>query len=353
MDASLAQTEDRREVWRRRWRGAWATGLPRALLGLTVTVGFGALFVLRTDLGELVDSLKGIALPLLIPAVALNFIDVWFQALRLHALLRHMSPPPTSRLFAALLVGIMGNNVLPMRMGMVLRAQYLSSRYRLQLVSMLSPMVVEGFMDGLVLAALFVPILLILGAETGVAWAVALSGVVAAGGLIVLRLAYVPHWRERARRWLAPLGRLPVPPAVSRQFASWAGAFAEGVGAVRSVRSLFLAALATLGAWLVTAGVYYTVGLAFDLDVDWTAYLVLTAAINVSGLVQASGGNVGPYEFVAAEVMAGFGVARGPAGAFAIVTHLVRLVPLTIVGLVLFAWHAVIAPPASEKAEGD
>lgn len=342
------ETEDRWQAWRRRWRVAWASGVPRAVLGLAVTGGFGALFVLRTDLGELTDSLRGVALPLLIPAVALNFIDVWCQAVRLNALLRHMAPPPPSRLFAALLVGIMGNNLLPMRMGMVLRAQYLSSRYNFQIASMLSAMVVEGFMDGLVLAALFIPILLILGAETGIVWAVLVSGAVAASGLIAFRLAYSARWAERLRPLLAPLRRVPVPAAVARQFASWAGAFADGVASVRSARSLLVAGLATAAAWLVTAGVYYTVGLAFSLDIDWTAYLVLTAAINVSGLVQVSQGNVGPYEFVAAEVVAGFGAARGPAAAYAIVTHLVRLIPLTIVGLALFAWHSLIAPPAAK-----
>lgn len=336
---------------RRRWRAAWASGVPRALLGLAVTAGFGAIFILRTDLGELKDSLGGVTIAWLVPAVLLNFFDVWLQALRLRALLHHLSPPPVGRLFAALLVGIMGNNVLPMRMGMVLRAQFLSARYDFRIVSMLSVMAVEGFMDGLVLAALFVPILLIIGGETGIVWAVLVSGGVALGGLLAVRVAYAPRWSERLRPLVAPFARLPVPERAARQFAEWAGAFAEGVGSVRSERSLLVAGLATAAAWVVTAGVYYTVGLAFDLDIDWTGYLVLTAAINVSGLVQVSQGNVGPYEVVAAEIVRSFGAAPGPAAAYAIVTHLVRLIPLTVAGLAVFGWHALVAPP-ERGAEG-
>ncbi len=332
-----------------RWRAVLTTGLPRALVGFAVTLLFGALFVWRTDINGLAASLGGITLALLIPAVFLNFADVWFQAFRLRALIAHLSPPGPNQLAAALLVGIMGNNVLPMRMGMVLRAQYLSSRYGLRLASMLSTLVVEGFMDGLVLAALFVPVLLIVGAEGSVAWAVFLSGLIAAGGLIVLRIAHSPVWSAR----IAPLGRafraLSLPPALTHQVASWAGQFADGVASVRSGRSLALAAASTAGAWLTTAGVYYTVGLAFSLDVDWTAYVVLTAAINISGLLQASGGNIGPYEFVAQEVIAGFGIDRAEAGAYAIVTHLVRLVPPTLVGLALFGWHTLVSPAPNES----
>lgn len=353
MDSSIAEATDGWAAWRRRWRAAWATGIPRTALGLGVTAGFGAIFVLRTDLGELWDSLGGVVIVWLIPAVLFNFIDVWFQAVRLRALLRHLSPPANSRLFAALLVGIMGNNVLPMRMGMVLRAQYLSSRYRFRIASMLSVMAVEGFMDGIVLAALFIPILLIIGGETGIVWAVLVAGAVALGGLLAIRIAYAPRWSERLRPLLAPFTRVPVPERVAAQFAEWANAFAEGVASVRSERSLVMAALATIAAWLVTAVVYYSVGIAFDLDVDWTAYLVLTAAINVSGLIQVSQGNVGPYEVVAAEVMRSFGAASGPAAAYAIVTHLVRLIPLTIVGLTLFAWHVLVSPPAADDATRD
>jgi uncharacterized protein (TIRG00374 family) len=318
--------------------------MPRTFLGLAFTALFGVLFIVRTDREELVESLKDIAYVWLVPAVLLNFADVWFQALRLSALLRHLSPPRPSRLFAGLLVGIMGNNVLPMRMGMVLRAEYLSSRYNFQVVSMLSVMAVEGFMDGLVLAALFVPVLLLVGADTTILVAVVLSGGVAVGGLIALRMAHSPDWMAR----LEPLGRLgarlPLPAAAGRQLASWARAFGEGVASVRSGRSLALAALATLGAWLTTVAVYVTVGHAMSLDVDWQAYLVLTAAVNVTGLIQFSQGNIGPYEFVVAEVMTGFGASSGEASAYAIVTHLVRLLPPTIAGLALFGWHSVLAP---------
>ena len=345
MESTASGEESEWRGFQRGWRAVRDSGVTRAALGLAITAAFGALFVARTDLDELVDSLREVTVPLLIPAVALNFLDVWFQALRLHALLRHLSPPGPGRLFGALLVGIMGNNVLPMRMGMVLRAHYLASRYDFRIISMLSVMAVEGFMDGLVLAALFVPILLLVGGETGTVWAVLVSGSVAFGGLLALRVAHSPAWTRRLRPLQPVLARVPVPARVAQQFASWARSFAEGVGSVRSERSLFLAALATLGAWLVTAAVYYAVGEAMSIDAGWRAYLVLTAAVNVSGLVQFSQGNVGPYEFVVAEVMASFGVPRGEAAAYAIVTHLVRLLPLTAAGLALFGWHALIAPP--------
>jgi glycosyltransferase 2 family protein len=338
MNASADAMAKSASGWSRVLEPSRGSGV-QAIAGLALTFAFVGLFLWRNDFGELVDSMKGITLLLLVPAIAVNFLDVWFQALRLRALTLHLSPPASRQLFAAINVGIMGNNVLPVRLGTVLRAQYLASRYDMQFASMLSTPILEGFMDGVVLAALFVPVLLIVGTESSIFWAVLASGFIAAAGLLALRVAYSPSLSTSITGLWRRLPALPLPASISSKLASWTRAFVEGVASVRNGRSLAFGVVYTAGAWLATAAVYLFVGMAFSLDVDWTAYLVLTAAVNVSGIVQASAGNIGPYEFVVAEVLAQFGVPRGDAAAYAIVTHLVRLVPLTLTGLGLFAWH--------------
>jgi uncharacterized protein (TIRG00374 family) len=237
------------------------------------------------------------------------------------------------------------------RLGTVLRAQYLASRYDIQFASMLSTPILEGFMDGVVLAALFVPVLLVVGTDSNVFWAVLASGLVAGAGLLALRVAYSPSLSHRLRRVWERIPSLPVPATVSGKLASWTRAFVQGVESVRSGRRLAQGVIFTAGAWLATAAVYLLVGMAFSLDVDWTAYVVLTAAVNISGIVQASAGNIGPYEFVVAEVLAQFGVPRGDAAAYAVATHLVRLVPLTLTGLGLFAWHVTHPVRVREEPE--
>jgi uncharacterized membrane protein YbhN (UPF0104 family) len=94
----------------------------------------------------------------------------------------------------------------------------------------------------------------------------------------------------------------------------------------------------------VTVGVHCLVGIAFGLNIDWTSYLIVTAAANASGFVVLSQGNVGPYEIITAEVLAGLGAARGAATAYAIVAHAVLLVPVVAVGLVFFGWHLAVRP---------
>lgn len=337
-------------ISRRTWDIARSRPLLGVLLGLAFAAALIALFIWRTDLGQLRASLTGVSLPILVAAAAVYFVNIGLQALRWHLLIRHMGSPGPGPLFPALVIGIMGSNLLPLRMGMILRAEYLRSRFGLEPPAVLSAIVVEGWLDGLVLAVLFLPILAVVGSEEGVIRGVLWAGGIAAGSLLLLRLALTGRWGGwwRSHR---PRLSLPLPQVFRSALASILESAISGLAAVRSGSIFTLALLTTAAAWLVKAAVFYLVGLAFPLDVDWSDYLVVTAAISAVGAIQVSQGNVGPYELVVAEVMVGLGAVRGEAAAYAIVSHGVLFFPVTVLGLLFFLRHRIsVASRAAGQA---
>jgi len=321
------------------WGGVWFRRVLRLALGITIAAIFAIAFVARADLSSVKDSFDDVNVAILLGAVAFYFVNVWFQALRWHFLIRHLGSPGPLKLLPPMIIGTMGNNLLPFRLGVVLRAEYLWSRFRIHAPASLSTIVLEGWLDGVVLALVFVPALAIVGSEQGIVRAVVISGGLAAGSLLVLRLALTERWASFWRRRSSSMPRLPLPQAVGSRLAPVISSFLTGFVPVRSGYVLTHALLWTAAAWLCRAVELYLVGLAFDLGLPFGDYLVLTAALSASGIVQISPGNTGPYEFVAAEVLTGLGAARGAASAYAIVSHAVLFIPVTLVGLALFAWH--------------
>lgn len=329
---------------RRAWQNAMLRRGLRFVAGLAIAAGFGYFFVSRGNLDDLDNSLREVNVPLIFLAIGVYFFNVWFQAIRWHYLIRHLDSPGPSRLLPAMLIGVMGNNLLPLRMGMVLRAEFLWSRFHISAPAFLSSVVLEGWLDGVVLAVVFVPALALVGTEQGIIRGIIISGGIAAGGLLLLRIAFSQRfsasWRRRSDRFSA----MPLPGWLQRATVWLAGAFASGLVSVRDNYTLAMALFWTAAAWLARALELYIVGLAFGLDLPFTDYLALTAALSAAGLVQVSPGNTGPYEFIVAEVMTGVGVARGEAAAYAIISHLVLFVPVTIVGALVFAWHRLTLP---------
>ena len=323
---------------------AWARSIRfrrplRSVLGLAVAALFALLFVSRADLGQLTATVARVSVPFVLAAAVLYLVNVWLQALRWHFLMKHIGSPGPGPFFLAMAIGIMGNNLLPLQMGYVLRLEYLRSRYHLQATPLFSTMLLEGWMDGLIMAFLFLPVLAIVGTEAWVIKAVLLLGGVAGGGLLLFRFALAGIFRSF---WLALLRRLPG--GLHQRLGTWVGAFLVGLASLRSGRRMALAGLVTAAAWLVNAGVLYLVGVSLDLDVDWTSYLVVTAAIGVAGAVQISPGNLGSFEFIVTEILVGLGASRGEAAAYAILAHAVLFLPVSLLGLALFAWHRLRGP---------
>ena len=114
----------------------------------------------------MIDELAGANYLFLIPAVAVYFVGVWFRALRWQFLLNPLRYFPVKRLYPVVVIGYAANNLLPMRLGELVRSYYLARQENFSASSALGSVAVERVFDGLtliVLVAITVPWLLLMG----------------------------------------------------------------------------------------------------------------------------------------------------------------------------------------------
>jgi uncharacterized membrane protein YbhN (UPF0104 family) len=99
----------------------------------------------------------------------------------------------------------------------------------------------------------------------------------------------------------------------------------------------FLAASAwTAVAWALEFGVYWAVARAFHIDEGFFTMAFVGAAASLSLSIPSAQGGVGPFQLVAKEALQKFGVSLNLAGAYALALHVLLVVPVTIVGLLVF-----------------
>jgi uncharacterized membrane protein YbhN (UPF0104 family) len=87
--------------------------------------------------------------------------------------------------------------------------------------------------------------------------------------------------------------------------------------------------------WLLEATMYYMVGRAFNIDIGFEYFLLVTASANLAISVLASQGGIGPFELVTKQVIVSAGIAEASAQAYAIGLHALLLLPVIAVGLYL------------------
>jgi uncharacterized protein (TIRG00374 family) len=311
----------------------------RFWFGLVVTVVFLSFFVVRTDFEEIREAFSGADYALALAGIPLYFAGYWFRAFRWHLLLRPIKDIETSRLYPVVIMGLMTNNIAPLRIGELVRAYLVGQREDVPKSAALGTIALDRLYDGLTLVAILGVMVLVSGADTSVkSLGVGAAALFVAGAAVLVAMALSP---KLVRGWLGRLVHL-LPEKLATRVEGVLDSFLSGLAGVRSPSTLLVAALASLASWLLEAGMYYMVGEAFHLGVGFDAYLVVASAANLALSVFASPGGVGPFEVTTREVLIFYDVGSAAASAYAIALHALLLGPVIAAGALLI-WSSRIS----------
>jgi uncharacterized protein (TIRG00374 family) len=267
-----------------------------------------------------------------IPGLAVYFVGVYVRAIRWHFLLRPLQKIPSSRLFPVVVIGYMANDVLPVRMGEVVRAYVLEQREGTPKTGSIATIVVERIMDGLTMilflafGSLFIPINKDLQGVERIASLIFI-------GLIVVFLI-VASSRSLMKK-LEAFGLNLLPASLRPKLAGVADSFIDGLQVLRQWKDLLAVFALSIVAWACEGGMYWLIALSFpQLNLGWEAVLMTLAAANLFTLVPSSPGGVGPFEFGAKSVLVGiFSTAENVASSYVILVHAALLFPITLWGV--------------------
>ncbi len=291
------------------------------------------------DLSKTMSVLRTAEYRYVFPALVLYFSGVWVRSVRWRWLLSPMGRYRARSLFPVVVIGYMANDVLPARMGEVVRVYVLSQRERLPKASALGTVVVERLLDAitmlllLAVAALLVPLS---GAVERVALVAALALGVGLVPLLMLVLAPDLTYRHVAP-WLARL-----PTRLTNRLSSTGAGFLTGVRVLRNARVVGFALALSVVAWLLEAGMYWTLAIGFDLPVGAPLVLLTLAVANLATLVPAAPGYVGTFEVGALLVLSGLaGMDRELATGYLLALHAALVVPVTLLGFYYWTTHSL------------
>ena len=336
--------------------------------GVLVSVATLALLVLLVDRRELWEALRNANYLYLGPAIVLYFIGQWFRALRWQYLLSPIARISTGRLYPVIIIGYMANNVLPARLGELVRAVYLARREQaVSVPASIATLSVERLYDGLTLLALgavAAPILLAAGlfSEASVAYRstaiVLMVGVVGSFVAALAILTALACSRRTLNGFLGLTGLLPT--RFRTMAADIVVSFVEGLGTLNSPAKHAVLFAGSLPVWLAEAGVYLIVAYSFNLDAYFTSFWYLTLAIvlvtvtsNLITAIPASIGGIGAFEVVAQQTLVGLAVGAATAASYSVAVHLLALwLPVSLAGLALLLWHNVSLRGLASLPEG-
>jgi uncharacterized protein (TIRG00374 family) len=303
------------------------TGCARAAIGILVSLGCIYLVLRGVDLGKTAELLGGARPAWLLVAVAGILADVFFRALRWQCLVAPIKPVPLRRLTAYLLVGYLANNVLPARLGELVRSHYLGDREGISRSATLGTVVVERIVDTVVLVGIGAVAILVLNIRGVVASAI-LVGVALAGVLVVgLAVALAAHRLPGAGRAAAYLSRWP-------RFVGVAMRLRDGLRVAALPRTVAVAGLLSVAAWSCTVIAVLAVGQSLGIQLTLGEGALLAAGTNLATAIPSGPGYLGTFEYAGQSIAVAFGLASTEGLALAVLIHVLTLAVGSIGGAV-------------------
>lgn len=326
----------------------------RKMLSAVVAFGITGFFLWlalrKVEFAALGEALKSARLAWLIPITAIVYIDLLVRAVRWRVLLSRARalPAPVWELYKLEAIGLAVNNVLLLRLGELARAGLAARRLGIPAAASLASVAVERALDVAALLTIFVlatrlapgiaPVQVVRGAL------VLLAGAI--GALIVL---------AAAEKSLAPGGAFELVlrrwPRIHRLVEQ----LALGAAVLRSPAAAATAAVLSLLLWSVDAALYWASAHALGLGgvMDYPrAVLALSWAGAVSA-IPAAPGSIGTFEAVVASIMRTFGAVPEAALAYALLTHMIMYLLVTVTGLAFLSREGVSLAQLSEQVERD
>ncbi len=315
----------------------------KAWVGLAVSALLLWLLFRGEDLGAIARQLATADPVWLLASGAFLTSGGLIRALRWKVLLEPLGTPTSLRdRWAALNIGFMITNLVPARLGEIVRPFALSRMTPVSMSGALGTIVVERLLDMLALVLLLLVTILSPAFPSGatvlgrsVAF-VALMGIsVAAVALAAVgALVLWPHLIERVVRGVARLLPGDKEDRVVGKFAS----FLSGLDAARRPAAMAQAFLWSVLLWVWMAASFWAAFRAFDIDLGATAALFTQCAVSLFVALPAGPGFIGTLQAgVSVSVQDVFGIAAEPTLSLAIGYHLAGFIPVTLLGL-YYAW---------------
>jgi uncharacterized protein (TIRG00374 family) len=305
-----------------------------------LTLGLLWFFFRHVDLAGVWFAIRHAHVWFIVGAVAATMSTYVFRTWRWQALLTPIGHARFRPAFRATVIGFTANNLLPGRIGEVLRPYLLARQENLGAAAAFATVIIERLLDLVTVLLLFVLFLWTADVAPGSAMSAALhdakiGGALAAaaalGALLILFLC-AGH-PERLGRWAGRVTAI-LPNPLARATEKLVHIFAEGLAVMRRPGPLALACALSVPVWLSISLGIWLVSHAFDLTLPFTGSF-LVAMYLVVGVAVPSPSGVGTFHWAyRLAVTTFFGASQGTAVAAALVLHAVSFLPVSLVGLI-------------------
>ena len=297
------------------------------MLGIAISVVAAYLLIRSVDVGAAIDVLRQANLAIVALMAVAVVLDVSSRAARWRSLLAPIAHVRYLRVVGYTFVGYLANNVLPARLGELVRAHALGEGEGISRTTVLGTVVVERILDTVIVVGLAALAVIVLGVGGIVSTAVVLGAIFVGFLVVILGLSVVSHRLPGADRVTALIERVPRVLDLARRLR-------EGLAVIGSPRAVAGALVYSLVAWAFSIATFVLGGAALGIAITPMQGALLSSGVALATIVPSGPGYLGTFELTAVGIATQFGIDRDAAFAMALLVHAMILLVTSVGGAI-------------------
>ena len=284
-------------------------------------------------------NLKSVDLRYFIPMLIIVFIFFWLKVIRWTWLLRPIRGLSIRDVLPAFMIGSMGNNVLPARLGELPRIYILAKQFQLSKASILSTIILERVLDFMSIIGLFaLTVQFIPLAKEFKLFQISVY-LIALLCIIVFILFILYAWQTDYALQVTQKVLFIAPSKFREKALEITGLLVHGLSSLRSPRLLVAIICVTVTHWLINAiGLYFAI-ISFPLEnpLPLLAAFFLMAILGLGAILPSAPGYLGTFQYSFVIALGVFGVSSETALAASFYAFFTGYLPVTLTGFYFLA----------------
>ncbi len=331
------------------------------ILSIVVSIVCLWLFIRNIEWSLLKNALKEANYWFVIPTLILTLLVYVVRALRWKELLLHIKPIPVINLLSVTCIGFMANNILPARVGEVLRPFMLYKKENVKFSTSFATVIVERIFDMLGLIIFTVVVIALLPhppeAQT--------SAQLTANGVSTIKESIIPSlkkWTEvfagvgtftivlmffvvmRPAFFKKILSRLCsfLPHKLKDKILGLYDSFVYGLKILENKKQTIWILALSLFIWFLGGAEIYLLGFSFHIHLPFVGACLVAVCLALAVALPQAPGYIGVFHIAVLKSLELFGIQATAAQSYAIVLWAISILPSTVLGF-LFLWREGIA----------
>lgn len=306
----------------------------RLVVLLTLILVFVAI-IYRIDIVQLWGYFAGVIWKWVFFVLLLNLFMTFLEAVRWKLIVSCFKKETSVKsTFAAILAGFVGNMFMPMRLGDVFRAYYLSKKEKISLTSSLSTVILDYYVNIVVFVILLALAFFMFPIPLSIKHPVFLSVSLAAVSTALLITLFPFNHKIKCR----------VKRILGKRISEKISLFKKGLSALSDGGILISTALLTIIIWGLKILMVWSMIHSIRLDLPVKASFAVVILSNIGIAIVNSPANLGSFELSIVATLKLFDVDFEHAVSFAILLHIVEIIPVLILGFLVIGYSRVITP---------